>query len=550
MILRTVTSFSLRGGLFRATASCSRFYSSATNIRNTVYALSSGHGRCGVAVIRVSGPSCSDTVQLVCRRQGLPAPRHAALRRLFDPVTGEVIDKGLVLWFPGPGSFTGEDCAEFHVHGGTAVVAAMLDALGRLPGLRPAEPGDFTRRAFLNGKMGLTEVEGLGDLIHADTAAQRQQAVRQMEGDLGQMYGQWRSRMLKCLASVEAYIDFSEDENIEEDTVVRATEEVERLGQEVEHHLSDNRRGERLRDGVHVVIVGEPNVGKSSLLNALCQRPAAIVSPLAGTTRDIVETGINLAGYPVLLSDTAGLREAGDVVEKEGVRRALDRASKADLRVLVLDSPSVLQSKLPQITWVDFLLDHMRNLGLTTAESSCSDVMSAAACGANTVSTASSVRTMMSSGHDDGGFLDSSALRSAADTLDNVIVVLNKCDLLEEEEGCVFPCAKDLGVTVCSVSCTTSQGLDAFVATLADHVKQLCGDPLCGTPSLTQARHRSHLTQCLHHLRTFMQQVANDDLVLAAEALRRAMRELGHVTGAVSVEDVLDVVFKDFCIGK
>lgn len=296
----------------------------------TIFALSSGHGRCGVAVVRMSGPASLTALKTMAGlRLKTPPSRTALLRNITDPKTKEVLDRGLVLWFPGPHSFTGEDSAEFHIHGGSAVVTAVLQALGSVPGMRPAEAGEFTRRAFQAGKLGLTEVEGLGDLIHAETEAQRRQALRQMSGDLGRLYQDWTHRLKRCLAHVEAFIDFSEDEQIEEGVLDQVERSISELQTEVERHLQDERRGERLRSGVHVVIAGATNAGKSSLLNTLCQRPAAIVSPIAGTTRDVVETALDIGGFPVVLSDTAGLRDSPDLVEREGVRRAKERAVRA-----------------------------------------------------------------------------------------------------------------------------------------------------------------------------------------------------------------------------
>ncbi|NXY85015.1 GTPB3 GTPase, partial [Alcedo cyanopectus] len=335
---------------------------------DTIFALSSGHGRCGVAVIRTSGPGSRGALQSLTGHPQPPPPRVLALRRIRDPNTAEPLDRGLVVWFPGPQSFTGEDCAELHVHGGPAVVSGVLRALGRLPGLRPAEPGEFTRRAFRRGKLDLTAAEGLGDLIRAETEAQRRQALRQMEGELGQLYQRWSETLTQALAHLEAYIDFSEDDNVEEEVLsqgegctgrgwlghpvpiippcchislptVDAT--VRALEQEIGAHLQDGRRGELLRGGVHAVIAGPPNVGKSSLLNLLCQRPAAIVSPVAGTTRDVVEVALNVGGYPLVLSDTAGLRDATDPVEQEGVSRARNRLQQADLVLAVLDATAV-----------------------------------------------------------------------------------------------------------------------------------------------------------------------------------------------------------------
>ncbi|XP_074384956.1 5-taurinomethyluridine-[tRNA] synthase subunit GTPB3, mitochondrial isoform X2 [Zonotrichia albicollis] len=307
---------------------------------DTIFALSSAPGRCGVAVIRASGPGSGAALRSLTGTPE-PPPRVMALRRIRDPQTAESLDRGLVVWFPGPHSFTGEDCAELHVHGGPAVVSGVLRALGRLPGLRPAEPGEFTRRAFAHGKLDLTAAEGLRDLIGAETEAQRRQALRQMEGDLGRLYQRWSHALTQALAHLEAYIDFSEDDNVEEEVLTQVRDTVRALLQELRGHLRDGRRGELLREGVRAVIAGPPNVGKSSLLNLLCRRPAAIVSPTAGTTRDVLEVALDIGGYPLVLSDTAGLRQATDPVEREGVTRARDRLCQADLVLAVLDATSV-----------------------------------------------------------------------------------------------------------------------------------------------------------------------------------------------------------------
>ncbi|KAL8177904.1 UNVERIFIED_CONTAM: tRNA modification GTPase gtpbp3, mitochondrial [Gekko kuhli] len=251
----------------RARVLC-RWYSQAAQ-RDTIFALSSGRGKCGVAVIRTSGPSSGLALLRLTGTNKLPLSRSAALRRIYDPESSEMLDRGLVLWFPGPGSFTGEDVAEFHIHGGPAVVSGVLTSLGSLPHLRLAEPGEFTKRAFQNGKLDLTEAEGLGDLIHAETEGQRRQALRQMDGDLGRLYRHWSDALTKALTHIEAYIDFSEDDNIEEGVLSQVEATVEFLEKELRVHLQDGRRGERLRDGVHVVIAGPTNAGKSSLLNHL-----------------------------------------------------------------------------------------------------------------------------------------------------------------------------------------------------------------------------------------------------------------------------------------
>ncbi|XP_071202500.1 tRNA modification GTPase GTPBP3, mitochondrial isoform X3 [Salvelinus alpinus] len=425
----------------------------------TIFALSSGHGRCGVAVVRVSGPASSMVLRnMAGLTQALPPPRTALLRRITDPQSKELLDRGLVLWFKGPHSFTGEDSAEFHIHGGPAVITAVLQALGSLEGVRPAEAGEFTRRAFHAGKLGLTEVEGLGDLIHAETEAQRRQALRQMDGELGRLYQDWSYRLKRCLAHVEAFIDFSEDELIE--------------------------------DGVL-------NQG---------QRPAAIVSPIAGTTRDIVETSLDIGGFPVLLSDTAGLRDSSDSVEREGVRRARQRVEQADLTLVVVDSTQLPPD--PQLVPA-FLQEYLSSV-LPSPEA---------------------------------------GMKAASD---RVLLVLNKSDLVPEEqrERTEGELRESSGLPpACFLSCYTSTGLEDFLTVLQSRVKTLCGDPLSGAPSLTQARHRAHLQQSVQALNQY-HQYRDQDLALAAEGVRLALTHLGRITGRVGAEEILDIIFRDFCIGK
>jgi tRNA modification GTPase len=300
----------------------------------TIYALSSAGGRAGVAVIRVSGPRVIKVIEALTGRAA-PRPREAALRALVDPASGVALDRALVLFFRGPESFTGEDVAEFHVHGGRAVVASVLGALGGIEGLRTALPGEFTRRAFENDKLDLTEAEGLGDLIDAETEGQRRQALRQMEGALGRLYEGWRQRLIRVLAHAEADIDFA-DEDLPDELTATLGPKIGALAAEIQTHLDDGHRGERLRDGVEVAIIGPPNVGKSSLLNRLAGREAAIVSDEAGTTRDVLEVRLDLGGVPVTLADTAGLREAEGRVEREGISRARARAESADLRLVMV----------------------------------------------------------------------------------------------------------------------------------------------------------------------------------------------------------------------
>lgn len=300
-------------------------------MNDVIFALASGAGRAAVAVVRLSGAGTEDVVRRLAG--SLPAPRTASLRRLRHPETGEILDRALALWFPGPRSYTGEDCAELHLHGGPSVVAGVAEALVAA-GARPAEAGEFTRRSFIHGKMDLTAAEGVADLIAAETAAQRRQALRQAEGGLAALYDGWTGRLTRLLARQEAFIEF-ETEDLPPDLDVAVGRDAAVLRAEMEAHLADGGRGERLREGLVVAILGAPNAGKSSLLNALVGRDAAIVSARAGTTRDVVEARLDLGGVPVNLADTAGLREASDEIEAEGVRRALLRAETADVRLLV-----------------------------------------------------------------------------------------------------------------------------------------------------------------------------------------------------------------------
>ncbi|MDF2689871.1 MAG: tRNA uridine(34) 5-carboxymethylaminomethyl synthesis GTPase MnmE [Microvirga sp.] len=295
---------------------------------DTIFATASGYGRAAVCLIRISGPASRMVLETL--GGSMPTPRQASVRTLRDPATGEPLDQALVLWMPGPKSFTGEDQAELHIHGGLATRAAVLRALGSLPGCRPAEAGDFTRRAFLNGRMDLSQVEGLADVIDAETEAQRRQAMLQLEGRLGNAAEGWREGVLQVLALLEASLDFSDEGDVPEDLEADILARIDRLQGEIGRALS-NRSGERLREGLTVVLAGPPNAGKSTLLNALAQRDVAIVSPIAGTTRDVIEVRCDLAGLPVIIVDTAGLRESGDLIEQEGVSRARARAQHADL---------------------------------------------------------------------------------------------------------------------------------------------------------------------------------------------------------------------------
>lgn len=294
----------------------------------TIFALSSGRPPSAIALVRVSGPQAGLVLTTLAGR--LPTPRQTS-RRLLRDGAGQPIDDAVVLWFPGPGTATGEDVAEFHVHGGRAVLATLLDEISLIPNTRAADPGEFTRRAFENGKLDLTEAEGLDDLIHADTDRQRRQALRQLQGLLGNRARDWRERIIEASALIEAGIDFSDEGDVPAELRAPAVKAIKALHDEIAQVLAAQGQSERLRDGLVVAIAGEPNVGKSTLMNQLARREVAIVSPHAGTTRDVIEVQLDLDGYPVTVIDTAGIRETDDPVEQEGVRRARARAEDADL---------------------------------------------------------------------------------------------------------------------------------------------------------------------------------------------------------------------------
>ncbi len=304
----------------------------------TIFALASGRPPTAIAIVRVSGPQAGPALERLSGR--LPVPRVATHTLLRD-ADRQPIDDAVVLWFPGPASATGEDVAEFHVHGGRAVLAALFAALSAVDdNLRAAEAGEFTRRAFENGKLDLVEAEGLDDLIHADTDRQRRQALRQLNGLLGDKARHWRAQIIEASALIEAGIDFSDEGDVPETLMAPALATIKALASEIEEVLGAQGHSERLRDGLVVAIAGPPNVGKSTLMNQLARREVAIVSPHAGTTRDVIEVQLDLDGFPVTVIDTAGIRETDDPVEQEGVRRARARAAAADLVLWVVDLQS------------------------------------------------------------------------------------------------------------------------------------------------------------------------------------------------------------------
>ncbi len=429
-------------------------------------ALASGSGRAAVAVLRLSGPGCGAVLDVLC---GRPAPRRASLRALRDPGAegaGAVLDRALVLWMPGPGSYTGEDCAELQLHGGVAVVAAVTAALARL-GVRPAAPGEFTRRAVLAGRMGVLEAEGVADLVAAEDEAQRRQALRQMEGGLGRRLAGWAERLRVVLAQQEALIDFP-DEDLPAEVEAVLLAEVAALAGEMRQGLADGAAGERVRDGLVVAVAGAPDVGKSSLVNALAEREVAIVAAGPGTTRDVLEVALDIGGVRVALLDTAGLRDTADLVEAEGVRRARARAASADLVIEVRDARAAAD----------------RGQGTGQGEDGTGETVPAG----------------------DGG-------RKPA-----VIVVLNKADL----DG-----GRAAGAGL-RVSARTGLGVAALRARLAEEVARLVAT---GGVPLTRARHRAALGEAVEALgraeAAAWPELRGEELRLALRAVGRVTGEVG-----------------------
>lgn len=443
---------------------------------DSIFALASAHGQAGVAVIRVSGPAALESYKALTGDSHV-SYRQALLRELKRPVSRETLDKAVVIPFCAPHSYTGEDVVEYHVHGGMAVINGVLGALSEQKNHRMAEPGEFTRRAFENGKMDLTEAEAVADLIHAETELQKSQALMQMGGALTEIYDGWRIDLTKILAYVEAEIEFP-DEDIEINIIEEIRPKIEDLISNLNEHLNDNRRGERLRNGIQVAIIGAPNAGKSSLVNALVQRDVAIVSDIAGTTRDVIEAHLNIAGYPVILSDTAGLRpdqigeQGQDLIESEGIKRALKVAQTADIRVILYDGTQSMPDQ------------HSLDL----------------------------------------------------EDQPNTIAVINKAD-----QDIALNHHKDL----LQISVAENKGITEFLNSLTEHIKALVGQS--EAPALTRQRHRDALNDCLASLERCLSAPLPE---LTAEDLRLAIRDLGRITGKVDVEDLLDVVFRDFCIGK
>ena len=439
-------------------------------IADTIYALSSGSLPAGVAVIRISGPQTLGALEQLCG--AVPAPRQAVLRSIRNR-NGDVLDQGLVLYFAAPASFTGEDCAELQVHGGRAVVNAILAELAIFPGLRHAEPGEFSRRAFRNGKLDLVEIEGLADLISAETEMQRRLAQEHSSGNLSQLYESWARRLTHARAMIEAELDFADEDDVPGSVAERIWADMRKLRTEIDEHLSGAGVAEVIRDGLKIVIAGEPNAGKSSLLNFLARRDVAIVTDIAGTTRDVLSVDLSLAGFSVRLFDTAGLRQTEDRVEQEGIRRAYMTIDQADVVLLLADTPSGFAS--------------MEEYGQSKP----------------------------------------------------VIRIGTKIDR--------DPLLWDKASVDVLISTVTGAGVDQLIEVLTRFLPDVSEKSALSLP--TRKRHMSCLQQACIAIDMSLTQ-SNSGLDIQAEYLRQAGNALGRITGRVDVEDLLDVIFSEFCIGK
>ncbi|QOD38606.1 tRNA uridine-5-carboxymethylaminomethyl(34) synthesis GTPase MnmE [Candidatus Wolbachia massiliensis] len=454
-----------------------------TNTDKTIFALSTVFGKSGVAVIRISGNRALKALNHFNIKRDIK-PRLATLVDLHDNL-GQLIDNGIVIYFPAPNSFTGEDVIELQVHGSKAVIKIILEELSRI--FVMAKPGEFSLRAFLNGKFDLTQIEGIADLIDAETKMQAKQAIRQMSGELERLYSNWRQQLITMQSKIEAYIDFPEDIATESNELEKVNSKVRALVQSIQEHLNDNRRGERLREGLHVVITGEPNVGKSTLFNFLAKRDIAIVSKYAGTTRDILEAHIDIGGYPIILSDTAGIRKSSDPVESEGISRARKRSCEADLRIELFPYSTVV---IP-----------------------------------------ASDQTNIS--YSDG------SVYNTADS--DTIYVLSKADDVINDHS-----VKINGIDFLPISIVKGTGTDKLISLIKEKVEEKFSYDR-DIPVITRQRHRNCMQKAIEHLQRFN---INNPIELISEDLRLAAFELGAITGVINVEEILDGIFNDFCVGK
>ena len=432
----------------------------------TIFAPITSPLRAGISIIRISGSEvlqCLKTLGF----SGTPTHQKISFQKIRDPKTSEIIDEVLVSFFKSPKSFTGEDIAEISVHASPFIVKKVLEILSEVKNCRFAEAGEFSKRAFLNGKLDLVQAEAIPDLIAAETAAQHRQALQQLDGKLGEIYENWRFRLIEISAMIEAAIDFP-DEDLPKNIIDKVEFDVKNLCEEIRNHLDDKKIGQKIKTGLSLAIIGAPNVGKSSLINFLAQSEVAIVSEIAGTTRDVVEVHLSIAGVPVKISDTAGLHETSDEIEKEGIRRALNKAASADIKIFLLDATNPILR--------EDLIDQ------------------------------------------------------------NTILVANKIDL-KTIPNYKFPVTK--------ISLTKKIGLDLLIKNLEEKILEIV--PNHAAPVITQERYRVALKNSVEHLKNFSMQ---KNIELSSEDLRMTAREIGKITGKIGVENILDVIFSRFCIGK
>lgn len=511
---------------------------------DTIFAIASGIGRSAVAVIRISGCATASALHALLSGR-LPDPRRAALRRLHDPVSGDLLDQALVLWLPGPTTFTGEDQAELQIHGSPAVRAALLRTLAVIPSCRPAEPGEFTRRAFVNGKLDLSAVEGLADLIDAETEAQRKQAIHQLEGRLATQVEDWRERLIDALAACEAALDFSDEDDVPEDVATNAASVADAVRSDVGRALVDAERGERVREGFQVVIAGAPNAGKSTLLNALARRDVAIVSPIPGTTRDIIEIRCDLSGLPVTFIDTAGLRDSEDAIEREGISRARQRMERADLILWLVAADDAAanrsgdaEQRPPAVSRSMHWRDRDAPMHASLRDATQSPLRSPQL--RYPEEPAQQASAPQHGEHASSYFGLSSRKESGSPSPvpePPCLIIATKADLAPPPAGAQLV-----------VSAVTGAGLPELLA----RIETIAAGAMSGASDalLTRERHRLVLTSVVECLDRAVLVGQGAAIELLAEDIRLALRHLGRITGAVDVEDVLDRIFASFCIGK
>jgi len=514
----------------------------------TIFALSTPPGRSALAVIRISGPGVGAILDAMATPR--PKPRFAALRRLIDPATGDILDEAIVLYFAAPKTETGEDMAEFQVHGGKAIVRVVLDALANCPGTRPAEPGEFASRAFANGKLDLAQIEGLADLIDAETQGQRQQAIAQATGLQSKRFDAWRDEVLRAMGLVEAAIDFSDEADVSDKAVTQAERAARTLRASIAAHLDDGHRGEILRDGFRVVLAGPPNVGKSSLLNALARRDAAIVSAEPGTTRDVIDVRLDLEGHAVIVSDTAGIRETSSTVEQEGIRRTLEATRNADLVLWLTPTDSFDGANIPahvSAGSTDSLPPHrvsderqQRGEGLGVG------AKSAVGLASSDDPSVASPRNLT--------ILTKSDLLSSDQRIHVKHPPLGISHLESQTEGSLRgqPSSGLKGGSPSreadhAISAKTGDGLDGLIVHIAALAREAAGN--ASDPAITRVRHRRELEAAIIHIDAFLGH-PDHPVELRAEDLRLAATALGRLTGRIDAEEVLGEIFSRFCIGK